>query len=303
MPSAQPPGTDYVCRRAARHETVRVRGLDLHLHRWGPPPSAAEDSLVMLHGWLDTGATFQFLVDAFARDRPLVACDWRGFGQSGWAAEGYWFPDYLADLDALLELLAPQRPVRLLGHSMGGYVASLYAGVRPERVASVVNLEGFGLKPTTPGQAPARLRQWLAELRETQVLGEYASLDALAAVIRRRHPRIPPDRARHLASTWTQPAAGGRVRLRGDPRHKRVNPVLYRREEAEACWREIRAPMLLLAGAESGHWAGRDPAHPIPAVDTTVIEDAAHLLHIEQPQAVARVVEKFLDEHPPGIMS
>src|SRR5580658_808948 len=117
----------------------------MHVTRWGPPPSESVSPVVLLHGWLDCGETFQFLVDALERDWPLAALDWRGFGRSGWAGDGYWFPDYLADLDGLLALLSPSRPARLVGHSMGGNVASLYAGVRPERVRSVVNLEGFWL--------------------------------------------------------------------------------------------------------------------------------------------------------------
>src|ERR1700734_2209803 len=110
--------TAYQVLRAPRHETARVRGLDMHLTRWGPPPSESVSPIVLLHGWLDTGDTFQFMVDALCRDRPLVALDWRGFGRSEWPKEGYWFPDYLGDLDVLLDQLSPELPVRLVGHSM-----------------------------------------------------------------------------------------------------------------------------------------------------------------------------------------
>ena len=122
--------------RPARHETIRVRALDIHARRWGPEPAAGESPIVLLHGFQDTGDTFQFLVDALERERALLALDWRGFGRSGWAAESYWFPDYLADLDQALDALSPGEPAHLIGHSMGGNVASLYAGLRPQRVRS-----------------------------------------------------------------------------------------------------------------------------------------------------------------------
>ena len=67
--------TAYQVLREPRHETVRVRGLDMHLTRWGPPPSASVSPIVLLHGWLDTSDTFQFMVDALRRDWPLAALD------------------------------------------------------------------------------------------------------------------------------------------------------------------------------------------------------------------------------------
>ena len=201
--------------RGPRHETYDVRGLDTRMTRWGPQPAADESPVVLLHGWLDTGTTFQFLVDEFARDRPLLAVDWRGFGRSGWPQDGYWFPDYLGDLEALLDALSPDAPARLVGHSMGGNVASLYAGARPQRVRCIANLEGFGMPRTQPAQVPRRVRQWLDELRHFPALRDYDSFEALATAIRRRHPRIPRERAGFIARQWAHPDATGRVQLLG----------------------------------------------------------------------------------------
>ena len=295
---------DYRCRREARHETVQLRGLEIHLRRWGPTASAARAPLYCLHGWLDCGDTFQFLVDKFAADRPVVALDWRGFGRSAWAPDGYAFTDYLAELDALLELYAPQSPAMLLGHSMGGNVACLYAGVRPERVRCVVNLEGFGLPPGVPSQAPKRLRQWLSELKEKPSLNDYDSFEQLSAAIQRRHPHIEALRARHLASIWAYADERGRVRLWGDARHKRIFPMMYRREESEAIWREISAPMLALAGENSSYLAQWPEGNAleqfhrcVPACTVKLIEGAGHLLHLEKPEALAPLIEAFLDAH------
>jgi pimeloyl-ACP methyl ester carboxylesterase len=294
----------YRVLRAPRHETLRVRGLDLHVTRWGPQPSDSAAPVFLLHGWADTGDTFQFMVDAFRGDWPLVAFDWRGFGRSEWAREGYWFPDYLADLDALLELLSARVPAPLVGHSMGGNIASLYAGLRPERVRCVVNIEGFGLPRTTPDQAPAQLRKWLDQVKIAPALKNYESFEQLASIIQSRYPRFTEAQSMFVAQAWGRLEADGRVHLLGDARHRWVNPVLYRREEAEACWRQIRAPMLMLLGEQSEYLLGigvdgTDGGFRavMAGIEIIRIADAGHMLHIERPDLVAPLVESFLSGH------
>jgi pimeloyl-ACP methyl ester carboxylesterase len=285
-------------RRLPRHETRTVRGLAHHMTRWGPE---SDDPVVLLHGWADTADTFQFLVDALEGDWPLVAFDWRGFGRSAWSGTDYWFPDYFADLDFLLDTLCPAGPARLVGHSMGGNIALLYAGIRPERVRSVVSLEGFGLPRSDVEDAPGRYREWLHQLRDPPPFGEFKSLDELAQLLLKRNPRLTQDRAEFIARSWSAETDTGTVRITADPAHKRVNPYRYRRDEAEACWRRIQAPTLLvLAGrsemlprlGEDGTEAGFRAA--IPGVHIEVLETAGHMLHHEQPEALARVVETFL---------
>ena len=115
---------------------------------------------------------------------PLVAVDWRGFGGSARNPGGYWFPDYYADLEDLLDRLSPRTAASIVGHSMGANVAIIYAGVRPSRVRALVNLEGFGLARTESSQAPARLEKWLDELRESARVPDYADAAELARASR-----------------------------------------------------------------------------------------------------------------------
>jgi pimeloyl-ACP methyl ester carboxylesterase len=146
--------------KLSQSDFVDVRGVRLHVRRWGRPDAP---TLFMLHGWMDVAASFQFVVDALAGDWQVIAPDARGFGLSDWpvAAHGggnYWFQEYVSDLDAVLDYYAPSGEVNLVGHSMGANVVCLYAGVRPERVRRVIDLEGFGLPQSKPTQAPKRLR-------------------------------------------------------------------------------------------------------------------------------------------------
>ncbi len=287
-----------------------VRGLRLHLLEWGQADAWAQPPLLMLHGWMDAGASFQFLVDAMhAQGQPprhILAPDWRGFGRStASAADSYWFPDYLGDLDALLDALSPQAAVDLLGHSMGGNVAMAYAGLRPARVRRLVNLEGFGLPAADAQEAPQRLARWLDELRQPLAPKTYASLDALVQRLQAHNPRLALAQARWLAAQRAQALDDGRWRLLGDPAHQRVNPVLYRIDEVLAIWRQISAPLLWVQGAQTEverWWAGRCSfaeferrLAEVRDCRRATLDDAGHMLHHDQPQALARLLGEFLE--------
>ena len=288
---------DYAVKRPPRHEQLSLRGLDFHLYRW---PGADPSPIILLHGWGDTGETWQFVVDHLPAVHTFVAFDARGFGRTQWAEDGYWFPDYLADLDALLDVLVPHAPVDLIGHSMGGNVASAYAGARPERVRRLINLEGLGLPRTRADDAPGRYREWLDEIRDGTRFMAYDSYDQLAQLLGRRNPRTSAIHLNFIARSWAH-EANGRIELRADPRHKRVNPVLYQRDQLEACWKAITAPVLFVTGSQSEHV--RRIADELTReklgflfrnLTQVEIADAGHMLHHEQPLAVAELIAEFL---------
>jgi len=279
---------------------VEVRGLRYHVRRW---PQAGAPKMFLLHGWMDVSASFQFLADALRAEWDVYAPDWRGYGLTQWGgADCYWFADYIADLDFLLDRLQPEGAVNLVGHSLGGNVASLYAGVRPQRVARLVNLEGFGLPPTRPEEAPRRYARWLEELHHPPSLRPYKDFAELAERLQQANPRLSAERAAFLARHWGRDAAGEGVVLRGDPAHKIVNPVLYRYEEVRACWQQVSAPVLWIDGAQSAalkrlrldsaQHAERRSA--FPNIRHATVPDAGHMLHHDQPEAVARLIEEFL---------
>lgn len=286
--------------RLRREKKFRIRGIDYAISEWG---DAGRPLIVWLHGWGDTGATFQFVVDRFDKDWHIVAPDFRGFGDTTTDAVAFWFPDYLADLDALLDIVSPLEPVFIVGHSMGGNVGGLYAGIRPERVRAFVNIEGFGLPDSNPGDAPGRYRRWLEADKLEQRFTSYDDYDSLAARVAKRNPLIEAPAARFVARCWGK-RRGASIELRASPRHRLPNPVLYRRAEAEACWRNVTAPVLLVAGGRSDiltaidpHAGGDSLSLPFPGAVTEVIPDAGHMLHFEAPGPLAAVIEGFLVRH------
>jgi pimeloyl-ACP methyl ester carboxylesterase len=301
----------YAPRRQARSRFVDLRGLRYHVNLWGDASlvTPQRPALVMLHGWMDVGASFQFAVDALAGadgfDRFVIAPDWRGFGLTASnGADSYWFPDYLGDLDWLLDTLCPDTPVDLLGHSMGGNVVMSYAGVRPARIRRLVNLEGFGLPQTKPHHAPKRLVQWLDELKTPHRLRDYASLDEVAERLMKNNPLLTPDKAAWLAPHWSRCGDDGRWHILGDPAHKRANPILYHVGEILETWKLITAPLLWVEGdrTDVAKWWGtrytKEEFHErlsvVAAVERHLLSPCGHMLHHDQPEALAQRLTSFL---------
>lgn len=298
----------YQVKRPCKSEFVPIRNLRYHVQVWGEP-GVGKVPLVMVHGWMDVAASYQFVVDAFAQDHYIIAPDWRGYGQTKVpATDSYWFPDYLADLDALLDHFAGGQPVDLVGHSMGGNVVMMYGGVRPLRIRRLVNLEGFGLPATRPAQAPERYAKWMDEIkalhRGEMDLKGYDSADGVARRLMKTNPRLPQTKADWLAQHWAAPDAQGRWQILGDVAHKVVSAHLYQVEEALAIYRRISAPVLSVTASDDSlgqWWKGQftlaqylERLRAVPNLQSAVVQDAAHMLHHDQPEELARLIENFL---------
>jgi pimeloyl-ACP methyl ester carboxylesterase len=286
----------------SRSEFIPVRELTYHIRLWG---DLAAPKLFMVHGWMDVSASFQFLVDALQRNWCVIAPDWRGYGLTEKPrADNYWFPDYLADLDAILRHYSPAAPVNLIGHSLGGNVACLYAGSRPERIAKLVNLEGFGMRRTKAEEAPARYRKFMDEIATPPTLKPYANFSELAARLQKTNPRLTAERAAFLAQHWGHEVGtpeGKRVELLADPAHKIVNATLYRVDEAAACWQAITAPVLCVTANQSEmltRWIKEDDYRErlshFKHLTEASIDQAGHMLQHDQPEELARLIEDFL---------
>ena len=298
----------YQVNRESRSEFVRIRNLDYHVRIWGQP-QPGQAPLVMVHGWMDVAASYQFMVDALATGRHVIAPDWRGYGQTGaGGADNFWFPDYLADLDGLLDHYAPEQPVDLVGHSMGGNIVMIYAGVRPQRIRRLVNLEGFGMPLTTPNQAPGRYAKWMDELKKLHrgelALSTYPAVDGVARRLMKTNPRLTQDKADWLAGYWSQPNAEGRWEILGDPAHKITNAQLYRVDEILELYKSITAPVLAVEAQDNSldqWWKGKytlaqyhERLQSVPNVRTERIAEAGHMMHHDQPEVLARLLEEFL---------
>ena len=298
----------YQVKRISHSEFVPIRNLQYHVQVWGEP-APDKTPLVIVHGWMDVAASYQFVVDALSIEHYVIAPDWRGYGQTAsGGVDNFWFPDYLADLDFLLDHYAPHSQVNLVGHSMGGNVAMLYAGVRPERIRRLVDLEGFGLPATTPDEAPGRYAHLIDDLKKLHrgemSLKAYDTLDGVARRLMKTNPRLGADKANWLAQHWAQQNAQGQWAILGDPAHKVSHAQLYRVEEVQAIYARINMPVLMVEASSDSMgqwWKGKftlaehhERLRVVPQLEIACIEDAGHMLHHDQPQALAELIERFL---------
>lgn len=301
-------GQMYQVKRECKSELVPIRGVTYHVQSWGTP-TPDEPPLVLLHGWMDVAASYQFVVDAFASERWCIAPDWRGFGLTQTPPTDHFvFVDYLADLEFLLDHYAPGQAVNLVGHSMGGNVAMLYAGVRPERIRRLINLEGFGMPRTVPAQAPDRLARWIDELkamhRGAGSLRSYDGQDGVAQRLMKTNPRLSPDKAQWLAGRWARPDDHGQWQILGHAAHKITSAQLYRADETQEILKRITAPTLCVEAVEDSlkqWWKGSytreefyQRMQAVAQLERVQIDNAGHMLHHDQPERVAALIESFI---------
>jgi pimeloyl-ACP methyl ester carboxylesterase len=298
----------YQVKRQPRSEFIPIRNLTYHVQTWGQP-APDKTPLVMVHGWMDVAASYQFVVDALRQDHYVIAPDWRGYGKTtGAPTDNYWFPDYLADLDFLLDHYAPNQPVNLVGHSMGGNVVMFYGGVRPERVRRLVNLEGFGMPATKPSHAPGRYATWMDELKKLHRgemdLKAYDSADGVARRLMKTNPRLGQDKADWLARHWAAENAEGQWAIQGHPAHKLTNAQLFRVEEVMALYQGLTMPVLAVEASDNSldmWWRGKytlaeyhERLKAVPNVEIARIDDAGHMMHHDQPEVLATLIERFI---------
>jgi len=281
-------------------EFVTLQGVRHHVRTWGDP---AAPMLLWLHGWGDMSATWQFVVDGLKQDWRILAPDWRGCGLSEWINRTYYFTDYLLDLDSLVEHFSPNAPVSLVGHSMGANIACLYAGIRPERIVKIVNLEGMGLLRRPPEDAPGSYLKWMNQMRVPPTFRHYNNRQELADRLCKYNPRLTPARAVFLAKHLGLDDPAGGIRTGLDPYHRYLNPVLYRLDEAMACWRQITAPVLSVSADDSvlfRHFFKpdsddyRNRVACYADIKEVRLTDCGHNLQHDQPQRVAQLIEEFL---------
>ena len=307
----------YQVKRPSSSSFVPIRGIQYHVRNWGEP-NPDKPPLVMVHGWMDVAASYQFVVDAlsdtFMQGRRIIAPDWRGYGltDSG-GVDNYWFADYLADLDFLIDHVAPGQAVDLLGHSLGGNVVMHYAGVRPERIRRLVNLEGFGGPASKPAQAPGRYAKWMDQLKKHQrgelALRPYEKIDGVAQRLTKTNPRLARDqagrdKAEWLASHWSRQNAQGQWEILGDAAHKIINAQLTRVDEMLEIYKRISMPLLAVEATDDSMWQWFKGSYTIAEYHErlklvadhriAVVQDAGHMLHHDQPEQLARLLEEFL---------
>ncbi len=264
---------------------MRGNGLELSVVEWAPESPRA--TCLLLHGFMDAAESFDLVAPALAASGlRVIAPDLRGFGDSDRVRGGgyYHFPDYVADVDALV-----REPCFVVGHSMGGTVATLYAGARPDRVKKLAVLEGVGPIDHRAEDAPLRMAKWLEDLGKQQGAPAMTEEDAMRRLLA-AHPRVPRDvLATRLALLFRDGA------WRYDPLHKTTSPMPFFADVFRAFAARVACPVLYVSGGALG-WRVPDEAARLAAfarVTHVDLPEVGHMMHWTAPAALADALIAF----------
>ena len=278
---------------------VSASGLSHRVLEWG---ARSDDSptLFFLHGYLDCAASFTPLVNELSEGYHCVAPDLRGHGGSEWVGKGgyYHFFDYVRDVRELVDQLAGPRLV-LIGHSMGGGIATLFAGSWPDAVEKLVLLEGLGPPEEDYAEGPERIRRWLRELRNTEGRAArlFESLDEVVARLSKLWPTLTEDRVLDLARWMTVPVPEGGFRWSYDPMHRTRTPMVFKPERWAPFLRAITCPTLTVTGGKSWYrWPDLDSRRANLVRRTHChLENGSHMLHLDSSELVGSAISRHIE--------
>ncbi len=287
-------------------KTIVIRDLNYHVQEWG---NLNAPKLFALHGWMDCGASFEFVASKLQDDFHIIAPDFRGHGKTQHVSTGYWLADYIADIDALLDHYQLDNSVNLLGHSKGGILSLMYAGIATERVAKVMSLDGLFFVPKPVDQTAKSYRQWLHQTKHGTPPKVYDNLAHLELSVRRNNPRMSDAMVSYLAKIWSKPFIDStdlkgveKVEIIHDRKHLDTITMRHQVEEFEAIWQEIQATVGIVMAKESplfklyqkkGAISKAEKLLKLKDENYFVVEDAGHMLHVEQPEETARCIRDF----------
>lgn len=289
--------------RSSTCRELKVRGLRYTLRQWGQDSGRP---LLFLHGARDSSISFQFVADLMGEGWRIMAPDWRGHGDSDWQDNGYWFHDFVADLDELMDQIFSGEKVPIVGHSLGGNVAGIYAGLRLDRLSHLISLDGFGpLLNRGRIEVPTLLTDFLDWPHQSRDHPGYGRLNEVALRLQRDNPRLPVERAEFLAAHGSRRSEGGRYRWRFDQRFRASLPSLHVLDDWRAVWSNIRVPVLWLGASDP---RPLDPASDpsvfearkamMPGLTFRVVSGSGHNLHHDAPEQVAAALKAFVDGEP-----
>lgn len=252
--------------------------------------AGAATPLVLLHGFMqDSRAWGAPFLEDLAQDRPVYALDLAGFGRSDVLAGtlAYRVEETVAAVRDLVELVGADGRAHLMGYSMGGRVALMFATAHPDRAASLV-LESAGLGPETPearAALNARDAAWVERLR-TGTIEEF--VDYWEGLPLFASQQGMSDEARDLLR---------RVRLACDP------SVLARCVQGSGqhampsladAVRRLRMPILYAAGMADEKYTKVAVKLAARGCAVCTLLPCGHNAHLEQPAMLSGHVRPFL---------
>ena len=274
--------------------------LRLHYADWGNPDAPP---LLLVHGGRDHCRNWDWIAQRLQSDWHIIAPDLRGHGDSQWSTTGtYNMEGYIYDLAQLIDQ-QKLAPVTIIAHSLGGGIATRYAGIFPEKVKKLISIEGLGPSPKMLAERLAkpfadRMRDWVQVQHglSARLPRRYATLEDAFKRMHDENKHLSPAQARHLTQHGVNQNEDGTYSWKFD-NYVRVFPIVdLRHSDVEELWSRITCPTLLIYGKES--WAsnpqddGRIKHFKNARVEA--FEGAGHWVHHDRLEEFMRVATEFL---------
>jgi pimeloyl-ACP methyl ester carboxylesterase len=271
--------------------------LKLHFWDWG---ENGKPNLILVHGMRDHARSWDSIAEAFLPHFRVLAPDLRGHGDSSWTSgAAYTIPEFVLDISALIDIVG-KWPVYMIGHSLGGAIVLQYAGVYPDRVKKLVDIEGFAIPPEqhTPGETPDRLRNWIEKIRTLEVHAphKYPGVEAAVTRMYEANHYLTEETARHLTLFGTNWSPDGSLTWKFDNYVRALSPCGFNVEETQAVWRRITCPALIFRGLDSWALDPEEDGRLKALSDFRLINvpKAGHWVHHDQPDVFIAETRDFL---------
>jgi pimeloyl-ACP methyl ester carboxylesterase len=274
--------------------------LRLNYVDWG---NADAPPLLLVHGGRDHARSWDWVAEELRHDWHIIAPDLRGHGDSAWSPDGnYEMAAFVYDLAQLVHQLN-LAPVTMIAHSMGGNIATRYAGIYPENVRKLVNIEGLGPSPKMQAEHDAigiqkRFRKWIEDKRNAagRTPKRYPTIEAAYDRMKAENSYLTDEQARHLTVHGISRNEDGSWSWKFD-NYLNIWAVFdMPRQELLNIWQSITCPMLLLYGEKS--WASNPEKdgriEHFPTAKVIEYENAGHWLHHDQFDRFMADVKAFL---------
>lgn len=274
--------------------------LRLHYVDWGntdAPP------LILQHGGRDHCRSWDWVAEELRHDWHVIAPDLRGHGDSNWSPEGnYQMDAFVYDFAQLVHTLGHEQ-VTIIAHSLGGNIATRYAGLYPDKVRKLVNIEGLGpsrevQEQFSPGDIGDRLRKWIEDKRKAagRTPRRYDSLKAAYQRMKEENGFLTDEQARHLTIHGASRNEDGTWSWKFDNYLNVWGASDISYADKELLWQAVTCPILLLWGLDSFALSPRKDGRLANFQNPRLIEyeNAGHWLHHDQFDRFMRDVKDFL---------